>query len=50
MNGVEVEIDWLLQVRELLYGIATTEDNELGQLAEILGSHIPNYLEENQRR
>lgn len=44
MDKVEVDLEWLLQVRDLLYKLSLDE-NESGQLAEILGSHLPDYLE-----
>lgn len=44
MDKVEVDLEWLLQVRDLLYKLSLDE-NESGQMAEVLGSHLPNYLE-----
>ena len=43
----EVDTDWLLRVRELLYDLAH-ETGKRAVEAECLGSYIPGFLEKDQ--
>lgn len=42
----EVETEWLLRVRDLLYKLACNP-GALGEECECLGSYIPGFLEED---
>lgn len=48
MASISVDLEWLLQIRDLLYRISVEDSYNNGITAEILGSHIPDYIKETE--